>query len=120
MSAARRVEKGESTAAGPAAADPVLQLVASLQQQVVALDQRVRQLEERVRELEGKGRAAAPAETASPPAKAPSPREAHAEREKARILKALEETGWNKLAAAEKLGIPRRTFYRKLEAFGID
>ncbi len=41
------------------------------------------------------------------------------ERERRLILEALEATGWNRQAAAVRLGIPRRTFYRRLEAYGI-
>ena len=40
-------------------------------------------------------------------------------RERATILEALDATGWNRQAAAARLGIPRRTFYRRLEAYGI-
>ncbi len=38
----------------------------------------------------------------------------------ARILTALEKTGWNKSRAARLLGISRRTIYRKMEELGID
>lgn len=41
------------------------------------------------------------------------------ERERRAILEALEATGWNRQAAAARLGIPRRTFYRRLDAYGI-
>ena len=40
-------------------------------------------------------------------------------REKQRILEALETCGWNKSEAARHLGMPRRTFYRRLKTFGI-
>ncbi len=43
----------------------------------------------------------------------------HEAREKARILEALRESGWNRLKAAQRLGIPRRTFYRRLSEYGI-
>jgi len=36
-----------------------------------------------------------------------------------RILDALEECQWNRSRAAQLLGIPRRTFYRRLEALGL-
>jgi transcriptional regulator of acetoin/glycerol metabolism len=35
-------------------------------------------------------------------------------RERQRILAALEANGWNRSKAAEALGMPRRTFYRRL------
>ena len=40
--------------------------------------------------------------------------------ERQRIVAALEEHNWNKSKAAAALGIPRRTFYRRLTAYGID
>ncbi|HJK97761.1 MAG TPA: helix-turn-helix domain-containing protein, partial [Polyangiaceae bacterium LLY-WYZ-14_1] len=40
-------------------------------------------------------------------------------RERARILEALERHGWNRARAARSLGMPRRTFYRRLSAYGI-
>ena len=39
--------------------------------------------------------------------------------EKQRILQALEQNGWNRAKAARALGIPRRTFYRRLKEHGI-
>ncbi|MDD5226470.1 MAG: helix-turn-helix domain-containing protein, partial [Candidatus Omnitrophica bacterium] len=39
--------------------------------------------------------------------------------EKELIQKALHETRGNKSTAAEKLGISRRTLYRKLEEYGL-
>lgn len=39
--------------------------------------------------------------------------------EKKLILEVLEEYRWNKSKAAAKLGIPRRTLYRKMEKYGI-
>jgi DNA-binding NtrC family response regulator len=41
------------------------------------------------------------------------------ETEKAKILAVLEEVGGNRTKAAEKLGISRRTIYRKLEEYGL-
>ena len=41
------------------------------------------------------------------------------ENERARILQALEACNWNRLHAAQKVGLPRRTFYRRLKEFGI-
>jgi transcriptional regulator with GAF, ATPase, and Fis domain/Tfp pilus assembly protein PilF len=39
--------------------------------------------------------------------------------ERARILQALEDCGQNRVKAAQQLGIPRRTFYRRLRDYGI-
>jgi DNA-binding NtrC family response regulator len=39
--------------------------------------------------------------------------------ERRRILAALEAASWNRLRAAESLGMPRRTFYRRLKEYGI-
>jgi two-component system response regulator HydG len=39
--------------------------------------------------------------------------------EKAKILAVLDEVGGNRTKAAEKLGISRRTIYRKLEEYGL-
>jgi transcriptional regulator with GAF, ATPase, and Fis domain/tetratricopeptide (TPR) repeat protein len=52
---------------------------------------------------------------------APGPRvgEERRDKEKQRILDALEASGWNKTRASEKLGMPRRTFYRRLEEYDI-
>lgn len=41
------------------------------------------------------------------------------EDEKRRIVEALEQCKWNRSKAALKLGIPRRTFYRRLEKLGL-
>ena len=40
-------------------------------------------------------------------------------REKERILAALDQHAWNRAKAATALGMPRRTFYRRLSEFGI-
>jgi transcriptional regulator with GAF, ATPase, and Fis domain/predicted Ser/Thr protein kinase len=40
-------------------------------------------------------------------------------REKRRIIEALEKHGWNRAKAAVALGMPRRTFYRRLTEFNI-
>jgi transcriptional regulator with GAF, ATPase, and Fis domain len=42
------------------------------------------------------------------------------EKERTRIVGALEECGWNKSKAAAHLGMPRRTFYRRLAHYRID
>ena len=39
--------------------------------------------------------------------------------EKERILSALRSCNWNRVKAAHMLGLPRRTFYRRLKEFGI-
>ncbi|MDH5492560.1 MAG: sigma-54-dependent Fis family transcriptional regulator, partial [Myxococcales bacterium] len=39
--------------------------------------------------------------------------------EKQQILGTLEATGWNRAKAARRLGMPRRTFYRRLKEYGI-
>lgn len=39
--------------------------------------------------------------------------------EKQRILTALESNGWNRAKAARAMGIPRRTFYRRLKEYEI-
>ncbi|HEY6463669.1 MAG TPA: sigma-54-dependent Fis family transcriptional regulator, partial [Polyangiaceae bacterium] len=39
--------------------------------------------------------------------------------ERERILSALTACNWNRVAAAKMLGVPRRTFYRRLKEFGI-
>ncbi|MFP6685517.1 MAG: helix-turn-helix domain-containing protein, partial [Polyangiaceae bacterium] len=41
------------------------------------------------------------------------------EREKDEILQALEANAWNRAQAAKDLGIPRRTFYRRLKKYDI-
>ena len=43
----------------------------------------------------------------------------HERGERQRIVQALEETGWNRVKAAELLDMPRRTFYRRLKEYGI-
>lgn len=43
----------------------------------------------------------------------------HRNDERDRILKALEASNWNRVKAAELIGIPRRTFYRRLREYGI-
>ena len=41
------------------------------------------------------------------------------EGEREKILAALDACGWNRAKAARMLGIPRRTFYRRLREHGI-
>ena len=38
---------------------------------------------------------------------------------KSRILSALQACDWNRMQAARMLGLPRRTFYRRLKEYGI-
>jgi len=42
------------------------------------------------------------------------------EAEKQLMIRALEETGGNRAKAARKIGMSRRTFYRKLKAYGLE
>jgi transcriptional regulator of acetoin/glycerol metabolism len=39
--------------------------------------------------------------------------------ERTAILKALDETRWNRSRAAERLGISRRALYRKMRRYGL-
>jgi transcriptional regulator with GAF, ATPase, and Fis domain len=41
------------------------------------------------------------------------------EQERERILEALQACNWNRAKAAKRIGMPRRTFYRRLKEFGI-
>jgi serine/threonine-protein kinase PknK len=43
----------------------------------------------------------------------------HKQGERERILAALRSCNWNRVKAASALGLPRRTFYRRLKQFGI-
>jgi transcriptional regulator of acetoin/glycerol metabolism len=43
----------------------------------------------------------------------------HREHERRRILDALEAHNWNRARAAQELGMPRRTFYRRLREYSI-
>jgi DNA-binding NtrC family response regulator len=49
----------------------------------------------------------------------PSDLNGYKNREKQRILDALEKHNWNRAKAATALGMPRRTFYRRLTEFNI-
>jgi DNA-binding NtrC family response regulator len=53
------------------------------------------------------------------PSVGPSKKDTMPEGERERILDALERCQWNRTRAANELGIPRRTFYRKIEKLGI-
>src|SRR5690606_5342429 len=39
--------------------------------------------------------------------------------ERERIVEALKRTGWNRAEAAQPIGMPRRTLYRRLKKYGI-
>jgi DNA-binding NtrC family response regulator/tetratricopeptide (TPR) repeat protein len=45
--------------------------------------------------------------------------DAHRAGEKERILQALNKCNWNRVKAAQLVGMPRRTFYRRLKDYGI-
>ncbi|HRI68143.1 MAG TPA: sigma-54-dependent Fis family transcriptional regulator, partial [Polyangium sp.] len=45
--------------------------------------------------------------------------EAHKADERERILSALQAASWNRVKAAKLVGLPRRTFYRRLKEYGI-
>jgi transcriptional regulator of acetoin/glycerol metabolism len=98
--------------------DPIAVTLAALQMQMATLQQQVHAQDERLRALEGERRRAVP----PPPLAIPAPAvtsEEQREREKAQILSALEETSWNRVEAAQRIGMPRRTFYRRLAEYGI-
>ncbi|APR86101.1 two component, sigma54 specific, transcriptional regulator, Fis family protein [Minicystis rosea] len=59
-----------------------------------------------------------------PPAEEPARRvetslDAHKAGERERILEALARCNWNRVKAAQLVGLPRRTFYRRLKEYGI-
>ena len=60
-----------------------------------------------------------PRAASGPEEQVPANRQERKDLEKARILQALEACNWNKSKAARLMGIPRRTFYRRLTAHGI-
>jgi len=114
----RLAAKTMSTARRPAPAESAASLDVLLRMHA-GLEERVRDLEVQVRELTRQlaERDAPPI----PPAPAGPPRTVHEHEadERARIIAALEAHRWNRSKAADALGIPRRSFYRKLEAYGI-
>lgn len=63
--------------------------------------------------------AAPPAPVVAQPAPAATTFEAFQATEKEAILAALNATEWNKVRAAKIVGLPRRTFYRRLAEYGI-
>jgi serine/threonine-protein kinase PknK len=57
-----------------------------------------------------------------PPPVSPAKRQtlsSHLKDEKARIAEALAACNWNRVRAAEMLGMPRRTFYRRLKQYHL-
>ncbi|MBX3232892.1 MAG: sigma 54-interacting transcriptional regulator [Labilithrix sp.] len=63
--------------------------------------------------------AATAAPRPAPEAKRPRNEEEHKGGEKEKILAALAKSNWNRVQAAKLIGIPRRTFYRRLKEYGI-
>ncbi len=59
------------------------------------------------------------ASTSSTRAIRPRTQEEHRDGEKATILAALTHCNWNRVQAAKAVGLPRRTFYRRLKEYGI-
>lgn len=117
MALASRPAAGGGSAAPALSPDPLFQLV-------LALDARLQSAEARILELERRGSAtvavAAPA-VAPVAAAVPAPQTTAERRaqEKARIVVTLTECGWNRQKAAQRMGMARRTFYRRLAEYGI-
>jgi transcriptional regulator with GAF, ATPase, and Fis domain len=61
----------------------------------------------------------AEASAAPPLGQPPANLEAWKAQERRKILEALEATNWNRVRAAKQLGMPRRTFYRRLKEYDI-
>src|SRR5262249_23767861 len=53
------------------------------------------------------------------PARAETSLDAHRGAEKERMIAALASCNWNRVKAAKLVGLPRRTFYRRLKEYGI-
>ncbi len=107
--------------------DVLLQLVATLDRRVTDLEARLRESERRVAALETRSVSAPqPAAPKEQEVRAEAPRspaetsQQHAEHERTAILGALTKHDWNKVRAANELGMPRRTFYRRLKEYGIE
>jgi len=62
---------------------------------------------------------AAEAAAADPHQSSSTSLDAHKAGERERILGALKECNWNRVKAAQIIGLPRRTFYRRLKEYGI-
>jgi serine/threonine-protein kinase PknK len=66
------------------------------------------------------GRAPRPSPAVEPPSrKVESSLDEHRAGERERMLAALSKCNWNRLKAAQIVGLPRRTFYRRLKEYGI-
>ncbi|MEZ4390244.1 MAG: helix-turn-helix domain-containing protein [Polyangiales bacterium] len=59
------------------------------------------------------------APSAPRPAQRPRNLTEHMETERRQMLEALDATRWDRGAAAERLGMPRRTFYRRMSEYGF-
>lgn len=55
----------------------------------------------------------------APPKSLATSLDSHRANERDRILQALSACNWNRVRAAELIGMPRRTFYRRLRDYGI-
>jgi serine/threonine-protein kinase PknK len=65
------------------------------------------------------GRIARPPEAVPEPHPSSTSLDAHKAGERERILGALQSCNWNRVKAAQIVGLPRRTFYRRLKEYGI-
>jgi DNA-binding NtrC family response regulator len=63
--------------------------------------------------------ARAKAETGATPAGRSGAKSDHRTAERERIVSALTASNWNRVRAAKLIGLPRRTFYRRLKEFGL-
>ncbi|HEY4016516.1 MAG TPA: sigma 54-interacting transcriptional regulator [Polyangiaceae bacterium] len=64
-------------------------------------------------------RGKAPSSRRSAPRGRSTTKSEHKSAERERILSALAASNWNRAKAAKMIGVPRRTFYRRLKEFGI-
>src|SRR5262249_19537589 len=65
------------------------------------------------------GRVPRPPEAAPEPRRAETSLDAHNAGERDRLLGARASCNWNRVKAAQIVGLPRRTFYRRLKEYGI-
>lgn len=106
--------------AAPPAADPALLLVVALQQQIATLQQQFVTMDGRLRALELERATEAASHAASTAQAHPATTiTEHRARDREEILRALDQTSWNRMEAARILGMPRRTFYRRMEEYGL-